>query len=190
MSLILDGTSGITSPAIPAAGAIGGTTPAAGAFTTVSATGLISPSQTVGIVGTTTNNSAQAGSIGEYISSSVIPANAVATASNTPVNVTSISLTAGDWDVRGRLAHAGAGTNNYTQLKGSITTSSASYASADAGAVSQGVPVNSSVTDPVFPLPTVRFSLSSTTTIYLVSYSVWTGSTLGSYGEISARRMR
>jgi hypothetical protein len=52
------------------------------------------------------------------------------------------------------------------------------------------VPVNSSVTDPVFPLPTVRFSLSSTTTIYLVSYSVWTGSTLGSYGEISARRMR
>ena len=39
MSLILDGTSGITSPAIPAAGAIGGTTPAAGAFTTLSASG-------------------------------------------------------------------------------------------------------------------------------------------------------
>ena len=46
MSLILDGTSGITSPAIPAAGAIGGTTPAAGSFTTVSATGVLSTTDT------------------------------------------------------------------------------------------------------------------------------------------------
>ena len=157
---------------------------------TLSATGLISPSQTVGIVGTTTNNSAQAGSIGEYIAATVVLGSAVATTSNTPVNVTSISLTAGDWDVRGRLCHVGAGTNNYTQLRGAITSSSATISAADPGEVSQGVPVNSSVTDPQFPLPTVRFSLSSTTTIYLVSYSVWTGSTLGSYGEISARRVR
>jgi hypothetical protein len=46
MSLILDGTSGITSPAIPAAGAIGGTTPAAGSFTTLSATGVLSTTDT------------------------------------------------------------------------------------------------------------------------------------------------
>ena len=47
MSITLDGTLGITSPAIPAAGAIGGTTPAAGAFTTISASGAVTISGTL-----------------------------------------------------------------------------------------------------------------------------------------------
>jgi hypothetical protein len=52
-------------PAAP--GAIGATTPSTGAFTTLSASGAITPSQTAGIVGTTTNNNADAGAVGEYV---------------------------------------------------------------------------------------------------------------------------
>ena len=63
---------------------------------TLSATGLISPAQTVGIVGTTTNNSVQAGSVGEYVESVVASTTSGYTSGST-VNVTSISLTAGDW---------------------------------------------------------------------------------------------
>ena len=49
-----------------APGPIGNTTPSTGAFTTLSASGLITPTSAVGIAGTVTNDSAQAGSIGEY----------------------------------------------------------------------------------------------------------------------------
>jgi hypothetical protein len=47
--------------------AIGGTAANAGSFTTLSATGNFTPSQTNGIVGTTTNNNANAGSVGEFV---------------------------------------------------------------------------------------------------------------------------
>jgi hypothetical protein len=49
-------------------GSIGNTTPGTGAFTTLSSTGTFTPSQTNGIVGTTTNNNANAGAVGEFVS--------------------------------------------------------------------------------------------------------------------------
>jgi hypothetical protein len=61
---------------------------------TLSVTGTITPSQTAGIVGTTTNNNANAGSVGEQIISNKLTN--VAMTSAVLVNVTSISLTAGD----------------------------------------------------------------------------------------------
>lgn len=48
--------------------AVGGTTPLAGNFTTLGATGLFTPSTTNGIKGTTAADSANAGSVGEIIS--------------------------------------------------------------------------------------------------------------------------
>lgn len=66
MSLILDGTNGITSPAIPAAGAIGGTTPAAGAFTTVSASGAVT------VTGTLTGGATMLSPITNSLSSDVL----------------------------------------------------------------------------------------------------------------------
>src|SRR4029077_4886616 len=51
------------------------------------------------LLGTATNDNATAGNVGEYIES-VIPAGAaIAITSATNTNLTSISLTAGDWDV-------------------------------------------------------------------------------------------
>ena len=56
--------------------------------------GTVTP--TGGIVGTTTNNNAAAGCVGEYVSSAIEYASRVSLTTSTPANVTSISLTAGD----------------------------------------------------------------------------------------------
>ena len=59
-------------------------------------------STTTGIVGTTTNNNAAAGSVGEFVSSIVLGAAAVSLTTNVSANITSlVSLSAGDWDIWG-----------------------------------------------------------------------------------------
>src|SRR5262249_14262350 len=48
---------------------------------------------------TATNDSASAGNLGEYVSSTIPSGSAVSLTTNTQANVTSIPLTAGDWDI-------------------------------------------------------------------------------------------
>ena len=83
-------------------GTLGATTPSTVAATTISATGSITPAQGPGIVGTTTNNNANTGSWGEYLTNATTGTSLTA---NTPANATSVSLTAGDWDVSGVLTY-------------------------------------------------------------------------------------
>jgi hypothetical protein len=80
-------------------GTIGNTAPNTGSFTTLSASGLITPSSTIGIKGTATNDSAQAGSVGEVSDTNNLTG--VSLTNNTAVNTSSISLTAGDYEVSG-----------------------------------------------------------------------------------------
>ena len=85
---------GSVNPAAP--GPIGNTTPSSGAFTTLSASGLISPASTVGIAGTVTNDSVQAGSIGEYQASSMTQVAATGTVfTMATTNVCSLTSAAG-----------------------------------------------------------------------------------------------
>jgi len=92
----------------------------------VTLTGAITPSQTAGIVGTTTNNNANAGSVGEVVSSSVAVGSAVslttAAGAFTGKTITSISLTAGDWNVFGIVGINMAATTNFTASAGGINT--------------------------------------------------------------------
>jgi hypothetical protein len=165
--------------------------------TTLSASSTITPSQTAGIVGTTTNNNANAGSVGEYICAQVTNGGSptgCATNTNTPVsltsgtasNVTSISLTAGDWDVSGNCAFVPTSTTNIGSVACSISTVSATN-----GRYSQipGLPVgNTAPTGITAPLN--RVSIAATTTVYLVSFGTFSASTLSSFGFIAARRIR
>lgn len=85
---------GSVNPAAP--GPIGNTTPSSGAFTTLSASGLISPVSTVGIAGTVTNDSAQAGSVGEYQASAMTQVAATGTTfTMATTNVCSLTSAAG-----------------------------------------------------------------------------------------------
>jgi hypothetical protein len=63
------------------------------------------------IPGTATNDDAAAGKLGEIISSNIVVGSAVSLTTNTPANITSLSLTAGDWDVWGLMnSSEGSGT--------------------------------------------------------------------------------
>jgi len=158
------------------------------AGTTITASSTITPSQTAGIVGTTTNNNANAGSVGEYISSTVASGSAVSLTSGTPANVTSISLTAGDWDVFGAVDFNVGATTVVQLFGGSASTTSATNTS---GSVFFSPGFAAGVTTTAGgAIPTIRLSLASTTTVYLVAQSNFTVSTMSAYGFIGARRRR
>lgn len=159
---------------------------AAGLLTVV---GKVSPSTTGGIVGTTTNNNADAGSYGEYMADTVVAATSGAT-TGTAQNVTSLALTAGDWDVSGNI------TFNYNAATTvSVLVGSSSLTSNTDGAVSAQTRVwfNPGVvpqTTTYLPIPTQRYSVASTTNVYLVATASFAVNTLGIGGTIRARRVR
>lgn len=174
---------GITSiDAIP----IGATTPSTGTFTTLSATGTITPSQTNGIVGTTTNNNANAGSVGEYVTAT---ATGVALTTGVVANVTSISLTAGDWDVWGQTAFTGAGGATFVNWVSAINTTSAILPAFPLYAQVNGLTTAANVIVTQLP-PVQRLSLSATTTVYVMGGVAFGAGTATIGGYISARRRR
>lgn len=165
---------------------IGGTTPAAGHFTTVSATSAITPSSTNGIVGTTTNDNANAGSIGEYITAT---ANGNSMSSGVTQNAASVSLTAGDWDVSGSVQFLPAATTTISQIAAGISTTSATLGSVGSVTFLSGLTIaaNSAqhISSPVF-----RISIASTTTVFLVASATFATSTMTNNAFMRARRVR
>jgi len=166
-------------------GPIGNTAASTGAFTTLSSTGTFTPSSTNGIVGTTTNDNANAGSVGEFVTAT---ATAVSASSGAAFNVTSISLTAGDWDVTGIVRSNPAGTTVIQQQLEGISTTSATVGAF--GTFSNLTITFAAGNGAANPTPAVRLSLASTTTVFLVSIMVFTTSTLTVDGLIRARRVR
>lgn len=166
------------------------TTPTLGVATATSLT--FSPT-TNGIVGTTTNNNAAAGSVGEFVSSIVSTGAPVSLVTVTAANVTSISLTAGDWDVWGFIYVTGSATSAAT-FYGAISSSSATIPSsfADNTSFCAFAPALNFATygGSAFPVPAARISLSTTTTIYLCTQLGFLGGTGVASGAIRARRVR
>lgn len=138
-------------------------------------------------VGTNTNNDAAAGSVGEFTSQT----GSQALTSPTAANVTSISLTAGDWDVWGQIQYAGSGTTTIQQMTWGISTTSATLpAATDSSYGRLTATINAGQADEAFAVGTKRISLSATTTVYLVASSTFGISTLTGNGGIFARRVR
>lgn len=162
--------------------ALTGTTTAAA----ITATGLISPSSTVGIKGTVAVDNAQAGSIGEYLTAS---ASGVSLTSATAANITSISLTAGDWDVEGTVVFANAATTVASSATASIssTTGTIDFSTGRYSQLNSSTPGNA-VT--ALPSPNVRINVSVTTVIFLVGLTNFSTSTMTANGLIRARRIR
>jgi len=142
---------------------------------------------------TVTNDNVAAGNIGEFISSDVVLGSCVALAgTNTITNVTSISLTAGDWDVWGNVVTCPNGTAVTSQVYSWTNTVSAAYPAAfeNGGSFS-----NTAVGSTAGQVGAVfagyrRYSVAATTTVYLECNVFWVTSTNGCYGFIGARRAR
>lgn len=146
------------------------------------------------IHGTNTNDSATAGFVGEIVSSISSTPVAIST-SATYQDFTSISLTAGDWDIEGEI---GFDPNTMSQanpsflvaisaFSGNTTTDHVIYGNVFKNGSFAIAPGG------VLPVvaPRVRFSLSTTTTIYLKGRVNFTsGSPNFDGGNITARRVR
>ena len=149
-------------------------------------------------VGTSTNNNAAPGQIGEVIKATVAAGAAVALTTGVGANITSISLTAGDWDVQGTADFTiGAATNISQLLQGVSLATAALAGQAGSGGLDTDPNNNAfffNFAPGAVPLsystPVVRVSLASTTTVFLVELATFTVSTLAVFGTLRARRAR
>lgn len=164
-------------------------TPTLGAATATSIT--FSPT-TGGIVGTTTNDNTTAGDVGEVIESSVVLGSAVSLTTGTAKTVTSISLTAGDWDVWGNVLFNPAAATTITEIVSTISTiDNTKPAVPNGGAyTSMHLAFGTSANSMGFFSGMRRYSLSATTTIYLIAQATFGTDVLSAYGYIGARRRR
>lgn len=140
-------------------------------------------------LGATGGANAPSGYVGEYISSTLPAGSAVPATTGTPLNVTSISLSAGDWDVTGTLIFTGGTGAISTDTVGWTSTTSATQPTFP----NNGGIANLDVTTPsafgiVMPVGQQRLVLTSTTTVYLGMAANFAGGSASAYGFIGARR--
>lgn len=187
--------SNITSGTLAVSAGGTGATTAAAARTAlgVTATAIAASGQ---LPGTATNDNASAGNVGEYISSTIASGSAVALTTGVSANVTSISLTAGDWDVFFDPVFNGTSTTALISIQASVSTTSATLNTTPGNFQVQqanGAPAYNNVTGSVgitLPVGPVRMSLATTTTVFGVAESVFTTSTTNVCGILRARRVR
>lgn len=139
-------------------------------------------------IGTTTNDNAAAGQIGEFVSSTIPFASGVSITTNMPTNLTSISLTAGDWDVFGNINFV-CGGNFITEVDCWISTASATTPDQSLRTLLVN---NSGIVGSTLGLiaPFFRLSIASTTTVYITGICIFGSSSTSMNGGIYARRMR
>jgi hypothetical protein len=146
---------------------------------------------TPNIVGTATANNAAAGSVGEQVSSFVLSGSAVSLTTATNTNITTRSLAAGDWDCNGNIQTNPAGGTTQTTVVGALSLTSATIPVPSANGFPVGQVGNSTIGgSSAVATGTLRVNVNSTTTVYLVAFSVFSGSTNSAYGAITCRRVR
>lgn len=144
------------------------------------------------IKGVADGSNASPGYYGEVLQSEVLIASAVALTSNLAADVTSVSLTAGDWDVWGSVCYDAGASTTLTRLQGwaNTTSGTAPTAPGGGGIFAQVLGGVTTTFAPLCPIGTARFSLASTTIIYLSTFTTFGTSTLKAFGGIYARRRR
>jgi hypothetical protein len=138
--------------------------------------------------GTSTNDSAAAGQVGESVRSNN-STGLVSSADSVWTNLVSISLTAGDWDVTGLLDVSEAAATTWVQGAISVNsgTTTTDHVHGDNYLSSNGIGAVGNGT--VLTISAYRLSLSSTTTVYLKFFANGAGNKT-IYGRLSARRVR
>jgi hypothetical protein len=171
------------------------TTSGSGLATTAAATqaNIVTLSKSTGVAvhGTNTNDNAAAGYVGEYVESVVTSTN-FSTSSNW-ADLTSISLTAGDWEVTWAICGQAGGTITNNDFNAGVSTTSGNSATGlVTGSSSMDFPFNTVSSSPCQggSIAGVRFSLSGTTTIYGKYRAIYTGGPPTAAGRLSARRLR
>jgi hypothetical protein len=148
------------------------------------------------LVGTSTNDNAAAGQVGELVQANLAYGSGPPLTSGTSVNATSISLTAGDWEVSGAVVFTAAGTTTINSLQCCITTTSATIVTTDISAfgdfsLGNTVAMSAGGGGSIVRCGPTRLSLASTTTVFLVALATFGTSTCQLFGwNLRARRVR
>lgn len=140
----------------------------------IALTGAFTPNTILGIHGTVLGDNVQTGGVGEY--AEVTESSASTLTSGVALNILTLPLAAGDWDVSGVAAIVGATTstiigvtvNTFNKLGSSVQVFGA------AGTLAT---------------PVVRVNVSTNTNVFLTAQSVFTG-TATATGYLRARRVR
>jgi len=140
------------------------------------------------IVATTSGWMAKSIDTEGFVSSLIASGSPVALTTATSANITSISLTAGDWDVQGNINFAGASAT-YTGASAGISTTSVTVPT-DGTEVFSGAQFTVLTATDGVSVPRKRINVTSTTTVYLIGRASFSAGTVGAYGSITARRIR
>lgn len=169
-------------------------TPMTAVQASVNPTGSVIPAEarfysaahTFSFTGETSTGNAAAGVVGEYIES-LITGSPVSIVTNTPKNLTSITLSAGDWDVETYIVFNPDTTTSVSNAIASISlvtnTLSFAFVSHPTAAFVPNVNISLATTP-------IRFSVAGSTIVYSVAYSTFTVSTMAVTGLLRARRVR
>jgi hypothetical protein len=150
------------------------------------ATSLAFSPSTNGIIGTTTNNNAASGNVGEFFESIISGASSISLTTATPANITSFSLPAGDWDIHGTIS---------ITSSGNLLTIAAGWTSLSSATVPD-ISLYNFLTDSTpfthwgSNAPYLRVSIATSTTVYLSCSATFGSGTVTACGGIFARRVR
>lgn len=153
------------------------------------------------VYGVTNGSNAPAGAVGEYLSSIVPPSTPVILgASGSPVTLTTLILSAGDWHVWGEMYLGGTGTGASAQITWAtalIGNNPSSITAPSDNSAASGVPTPSGTAwvlggtaAPTLAIAPCRYNVNTSTTVYLVGVIYYSANTMGIYGKLCALRMR
>lgn len=146
------------------------------------------------IVGTTTNDNAAIGYVGEFLETDITAGHAVTLTTSTIANIATLSLTPGDWDVRGSIGFLPGASTTIAYVAGALTTVAGVMPDdTGKGGEMNDLSMNGNTTGGTpltYALGTIRVSIAANTTVYIVANSSFGVSTLKAYGYLAARRIR
>lgn len=137
---------------------------------------------------TATNDNAAAGYVGEVITATVASASAASLTTAMTSNVTSVSLTPGDWDCRGVVDYPLVSVT-ISLFQVGTSTSSAAVGAQDSFISLPLASVGLTSTMGIM-VPVTRYSLASMTSVYLVANATFSLGTAKAYGTLICRRVR
>jgi hypothetical protein len=139
-----------------------------------------------GVVGTTTNTARAGGLNGEIQESIIAVGSAVSLVTATAKTVTSITLGAGNWVIYGNVKYTLATTTGTQYAAGACATTNTLPNTENYASTPLVTTLLSETVGQV--IPTIRVSIASSTTYYLVAQATFTAGTVAAYGRISALR--
>lgn len=142
------------------------------------------------VIGVTDGSDAPAGHVGEFISASVQAPDYIAATNGVPLDITTISLTAGDWDVQGQVATESPSSGHVQHMEVWTSTVSMTRPTVLVGGFHEVGGINTTgVEEIVLPTGKMRLVLTAPATVYLSTLVDFSG-TCTALGYIGARRIR